>query len=220
VLATQLKLDLYGRLDTAEANPIDADLPSLWSALEDTIADLPLAAKLIAAGETIQRIATIILMRSIAKIEVLESEQLLEPELPANCFAHLIRQTMVVDFSELIRSDRAIRSPNQMAEISTQIDLDNRAQLLDGAIDNEITLPNINDLLALAGQDTPAIWSTRIGEILRDEVWEFDLLMVRSRLKPVELWMGILLGEFEIERVTGGFYSKEGISISSSRLSW
>lgn len=211
----QLKLDLWGRLAQADRDPIGANLAGLWEAVDESILSLSIDGKLATAGDAILRIANIFSIRSHHTLELVGTIGGVEPVLPIDCFARFVRQSMSVDFERFIQpSGKLFRLANQ--EPSTvEINLDNREELVANS-QTEVSI-DFQSLADLAGDDTPAIWSDKITDLLQTLTVaniSFSDLSDLLGMEDVEIWLGLLLGSFSIDRISNDFYSRSDLTIS------
>ena len=212
----QLQLDLWGRLERADRDPVGANLAGLWDAVDESISPLSIGGKLTMAGDAIVRIANIFSMRCERTLELIGTIGGVEPVLPLDCFARFVRQSMSVDFERFIQpSGKLFRLANQ--EPSTvSINLDNKEELVANSQAEEVAL-DFQSLVELAGEDTPAIWSKKIADLLHSLAVasiSFAELSELLDLEDVEIWLGLLLGSFSIERISNDFYSRSDLTIS------
>ncbi|NJR31891.1 MAG: hypothetical protein HC778_02220 [Chamaesiphon sp. CSU_1_12] len=209
-----LQLDLWGKLALADKDPFNANLPELWTAIDESIDELPTESKLTIAGDAIVRIAQIFALRSIAAIDELNAIGKVEPVLPLDCFDRFVRRSMVVDFDRfIVPLNRPFRLANEVTT-APSIVLDEREKLLAEAINEEV---DFTTLTTLAGDDTPVIWSNVIATYLQlvNKSVSFRDLLTKLELKPVELWLGSILGSFVIKGVENDFYDAEGLTLIS-----
>jgi len=215
----QLQLNLWGQLAAADENPANADLSIIWDSLDRSILNLPHLSQLETAGEAIVRIANIQLARSNhllpwSKInqlsqKPLESTSESDPILPFDAFDFLVRQSSWVDFSALIDPQIEFgrsRNKNDWEDKSSPQE-------------SEITL---EELLDLAGSESPSNWSDRIRQYVSIPGFQ-DILFVdlcrTLQMPQVEVWLGLLLGNLDISIAQinkDDFYSCEGIIINKN----
>jgi hypothetical protein len=241
--ATQMiQLSLWDSLQAAAERPETANLNQLWQTLDAALSPLSLTQQLQMAGDAVAQIAQIIQDRSLLTLEELASADQTEgPIMPIGAFSRFVRQSMRVDFEQFVEpptrpgksadDDSGSRSaPIEPAPSSIALEVD-AAQLLE-------TLPpevwfNSNTLdfstlelglstadlsiadLSMASSEAALTWATAIADYCHQAVLPIGWPQLRQALPlaEIELWLGLLLGEFELGR--SGYQDESGVGDSS-----
>jgi hypothetical protein len=209
--------DLWQELKAAVATPQAADLKRLCELLDWAIARLPESQQLAVAGEAIVQIAQVHTLRFDSLIEGWEeTDPLLEEALPVLSLETIeswIRQSMSVDLDAFVEQPKSSRNREKLDCSPTDSVL--------AIVEPEVILQMVEEMEAhseseqiirqLAGEEDPARWSAAIVQWMRTNpshsIQMTDLL--RELGMPwVEIWLGLLLGEFELEP-RGDFYTGE-----------
>lgn len=98
--AEQLDL-LWSQLQSARLTPETMDLAALLNSVDSTIAQLPESLQMQVAGEVMLQVAQLFALRAEVLIENWE-DSYRDPVVSKGFFSDLVRQTMAVDFSDLL----------------------------------------------------------------------------------------------------------------------
>ncbi|MBD2095105.1 hypothetical protein H6F90_08050 [Trichocoleus sp. FACHB-591] len=217
----QLELPLWDSLRAAQIMPEQANLGELLGQIEVAIAQAPEPEQLQVAGEALLRVAELCAVR--AEVLITEWEEAYrDPVVESGFFADVVRQTMSVDLGELMEpapphKRRAKRSPAQDVEpgsIAALVDKDVLLEWLEEwAVDagGEKERQAEADLVwAIAHEEAVAEWSQAISQCLRHREPRISLQQLYRGLGMpwVNLWLGLLLGDFELEQ-PGEFYGSD-----------
>ena len=216
----QLELDLWDILSTARQTPEDANFLMVFKLLDLTLLDLDTRSQLRIAGEAVCQIADLFCDRSNFLFEELHSRAVKgEPIMADDAFDRYVRQSMVVDFEQFIEPlPRLPRKNPEQAQNGNSIV---------GAIDKEVLIQALEQesLLSLEEEFERAIstahaedistWVKAITQCITNNSHPIRLLDLQSALKfpIVEIWLGLLLGDFKLEQ-RGNFYESNEIWIS------
>ena len=216
----QLELDLWDILSTARQTPEDANFLMVFKLLDLTLLDLDTRSQLRIAGEAVCQIADLFCDRSNFLFEELHSRAVKgEPIMADDAFDRYVRQSMVVDFEQFIEPlPRLPRKNPEQAQNGNSIV---------GAIDKEVLIQALEQesLLSLEEEFERAIstahaedistWVKAISQCITNNSHPICLKDLQKTLKLpiVEIWLGLLLGDFKLDQ-RGSFYDSNEIWIS------
>jgi hypothetical protein len=199
--------------------PLDAQLWMLFEDLDEAIAGLPIEQQISVAGEGLAQVGEIVGLRAESYLQeinyLLHPEQ--EPVMALDVFDRYVRQSMVVDLEQFCAAPdlpevergyaRSVVEPISEEEM--------RAEVVAALHDEEPESP-----FALAHDEDFGGWSARIEDCLVEcgGSMGFWSIVEVTGLKPVEIWLGLLLGAGALmERSEGGddegFYRRDGILV-------
>lgn len=198
---TQLEIQFEAAIQAAIAMPEQANLDELWEALQQVLVDQPDEVKLKIAGEAIAQFAEVLSAKATAWIaaweEAYNPPDATEPILTAEMLASVLRQSMSLNLEGLVENfSRSPRSPDETVES------------LIGAVEKELLLAMVDDLeakeqaLAVAHAEDVSQWATAIAQYLKQQSRERVSLAELHQSLPlafVELWLGLLLGGFQLQ---------------------
>lgn len=230
-MTEQMELPLWETLRTAQMVPEQVDFQGLLAEVEEMITQVPESKQLRMAGEAFLRMAEVYAARSDIWIEEWE-QAARDPVVERGFFNDLVRQTMAADLSELmepapVRKRRTKRAKVTEAEEGSLIVSVNKAALLamvdkleeEAAIEEE----RKQQVLQIAHSENVSQWIEAISQWLRTvphKQVSFQQLCQSLGMLRVEVWLGLLLGEFELEQGED-FYSDalwvKGASIGSEK---
>jgi hypothetical protein len=216
----QLELDLWDVLSTARQTPEDANFLMVFKLLDLTLVDLDTHSQLRIAGETVCQIADLFCDRSNFLFEELHSRAAKgEPIMADNAFDRYVRQSMVVDFDQFIEPLQSL--PRKAPEY------EKNGNSIVGVIDKEVLIQALEQesLLSLEEEFERAIstahvedvsaWIEAIAQCIANNSPPICLLDLQATLPLaiVEIWLGLLLGDFKLEQ-RGSFYDSNKIWVS------
>ena len=216
-MSIQAEIDLWQELREGISMPQSANLKRLCELLDWAIAQLSENQQLEVAGRAIEQMAEIYALRFNSLMGAWEdANSFLEEMLPVLDLEALevwIRQSMSVDLDVLIDKPMSHRNRERQAPES--------ADSIVAIVEPEAILQMVEKIEAeehsqmirqLAGEENPARWSAAITEWLCENSPQSSILMKdllrRLRMPLVEVWLGLLLGDFCLEQV-GDFYTDE-----------
>lgn len=222
----QTETDLWQELNDAITMPQTSSVSRLCELLDWAITQLPEDQQLRVAGKAIEQLAEIYVLRFNRLIGTWEgSDDLAENTLPVVDLEALqawMRQSMSVDLDVLVEQPKskrhrekqrlpptdsvvAVVEPEVILQMVEQIEADEHSQMI----------------RELAGEEDPAGWSAAIARWLQTHTVEQPVCLVdfyqELSMPLVEVWIGLLLGGFELEQ-HGQFYELSGIRISFNRI--
>ena len=215
----QLELDLWDVLSIARQTPEDANLPRVFELLDLTLVDLDTRSQLRIAGDAVCQIADLFCDRSSFLFEELHSRAANgEPIMADDAFDRYVRQSVVVDFDQFIEPLPSLprKTPEQLKNgnsIISEID----KEVLIQALEQESLLSFEEEFelaISTAHAENVLDWIAAISDCLKINNVPMSLMILQDRLKLsiVEIWLGLLLGNFKLEQ-KGDFYNSKEIWI-------
>jgi len=216
----QLELDLWDVILTARQTPEDANLPMVFELLDLTLVDLDTRSQLRIAGEAVCQIADLFCDHSNFLFEELHSRTTNgEPIMADDAFDRYVRQSMVVDFEKFIEPLQSLprESPEPTKHGNSMV----------GAIDKEVLIQALEQesllsfeeeferAISTAHAEDVSSWVEGIKHCIANSSSPMRLidLQMALPLPIVEIWLGLLLGNFKLEQ-RGSFYDSNKIWIS------
>ena len=216
----QLELDLWDVLSTARQTPEDANFLMVFKLLDLTLVDLDTRSQLRIAGDAVCQIADLFCDRSNYLFEELHSRTANgEPNMADDAFDRYIRQSMVVDFEQFIEPLPSLprKNPEQAKNGNSIV----------GKIDKEVLIQTLEQesllsfeekferAISTAHTENISTWIEAIAHCIANNSSPIRLLDLQMALKlpMVEIWLGLLLGDFKLEQ-RGEFYNASEIWIA------
>jgi hypothetical protein len=216
----QLELDLWDVLSTARQTPEDANFLMVFKLLDLTLVDLDTRSQLRVAGEAVSQIADLFCDRSSFLFEELHSRAVKgEPIMADDAFDRYVRQSMVVDFDQFIEPLQSLprKIPEQTKHGNSMV----------GAIDKKVLIQSLEQesllsfeeeferAISTAHTENVSDWIEAIAHCITNNSHPICLkdLQMTLKLPTVEIWLGLLLGDFKLEQ-RGNFYDSNEIWIS------
>lgn len=209
--ATQLELELWEQLQLAQQMPEAIDVAQLLDVMEVAAVQLPEAQRLQFAGDALLQMAELCVARAgvlMTQWEEAHRDPIVEP----GFFADVVRQTMAVDLSDLlepapVRKQRA-NSISKLEEGSIVAPVDKAAVL---AMVDQLEADNEAQkqaVLAITYSEDVTRWTAAISQWLQaapNRSVSIAELGRDLKMPWVEVWLGVLLGNFQLEQ-WGEFY--------------
>ncbi|MBN3957918.1 hypothetical protein [Nostoc sp. NMS8] len=216
-MTTYRQLTIWDVLDELSESPPTSSLDAVWECLDTELHDLPVETQLSTAGIAFNQIADILKSRAEVLLQdTHDRNSLLGPVVSADLFAGLVRTTMHLDLDDLIEPEtlqtfkphgpHQFSYPNQEGDsVAAPVEKANVLVMLD-----EVT--SLEDVHKLAGDEHVEKWLSAIANYLAHIKGEISLTQLQGGLKMplVEVWLGLLLGNFTLEQ-RGDFYSSQDI---------
>ena len=217
----QLELDLWDVISTARQTPEDANFSMVFKLLDLTLVNLDTRSQLRVAGEAVCQIADLFCDRSSFLFEELHSRAVNgEPIMADDAFDRYVRQFMVVDFEQFIEPLQSL--PRKAPEYAKN------GNSIVGAIDKEVLIQaleqesllsfeeELEQAISNAHTENVSAWIEAIAQCITNNSSPMRLQDLQRALKLpiVEIWLGLLLGDFKLEQ-RGGFYNSREIWILS-----
>ena len=209
-MTKQMELPLWETLRSAQMIPEQVNFEGLLADVDQSIAQTPESEQLRLAGEAFLRMAEVYAARSEAWMEEWEQASR-DPVVERGFFDDLVRQTMAVDLSELMepappRKRRSKRETRQEGSIVAEVE---KAAVLAMVDQMEAEAMRKEEVLAIAHDENVTAWIKAIKDWLQSaatEQMQFVQLCQGLEMPQIEIWLGVLLGGFELES-QGEFYS-------------
>lgn len=233
--ATQLEIDLWEVIHTSSQAPETANLPMVFDLLDLALLDLDTRSQLQVVGKAIAQIADLFYDRSSLFLAELHSRSQGEPVIADADFERYLHKHIDLDLEQFMQS--LSRPPRQLSE---QDDLDSSPDSTAGEISKDLLLQTLeqeqwlnegvnegiedaaqvqasiqDQILTIAHTEDISHWIQAIALCLEQQQAAIGLTDLQKQLKLplVEIWMGLLLGNFHIQQ-TQGFYDRSGIQIA------
>ena len=220
-----IEIDLWEILLEAKDNPQEVVWCEIWDALDSALVDLDTSAQLALAGEAVSQMSLIFQSRSKLAFEELDALTSDEgPVMASDAFAQFVRQSMHVDFSQFIEPRKPDgRKPyekqglDDITSVAVEVD---KQDLLDVLEDFQaspvLEVEDMDSVLMLSHAENVSDWVSAIAEyftVVGGGVVSFSELCDKITIPPVEIWLGLLLGNFVLMRAEGegldSFYDSE-----------
>ena len=219
----QLELDLWDVISTARQIPEDANLPMVFELLDLTLVDLDTRSQLLVAGEAVCQIADLFCDRSNFLFEELHSRAAKgEPIMADNAFDRYVRQSMVVDFDQFIEPlpslpRKAVEQTKNGNSMVGTIDKEVLIQAMEQESLLSVEEEEFERAISSAHAEDISAWVEVIAQCITDNSYPIRLMDLQKavQLPIIETWLGLLLGDFNLEQ-RGGFYDSSGIWITGS----
>ena len=215
----QFELDLWDVLSTARQAPEDANYLMVFKLLDLTLVDLDTRSQLRIAGEAVCQIADLFYDRSSFLFEELHSCAVKgEPIMADDAFDRYVRQSMVVNFEQFIEPLQSLprKSPEQAKSInSVVVEIDKEVLIQSLAQESLLSFEEeFERAISTAHAEDVSAWIKAIAYSLKINHLPMRLLALHDSLQLpiVEIWLGLLLGNFKLEQ-KGTFYNLNEIWI-------
>ncbi|MBD2124661.1 hypothetical protein [Trichocoleus sp. FACHB-262] len=218
----QLELPLWDSLRAAQIMPEQANVAELLGQMDVVIAQAPEPEQLQVAGEALLRVAELCAVR--AEVLITEWEDTYrDPVVEPSFFTDIVRQTMSVDLSELMepapprqrKAKRGTAEDVAAGSVAALVDKDVILEWLEEWVvdmGGEEEQPAEADLVwAIVHEESVSEWSQAISQWLqrqREPRISLQHLYQGLGMSWVDLWLGLLLGDFELEQ-PGEFYGSD-----------
>jgi hypothetical protein len=215
----QLELNLWDVISTARQYPEDANFLMVFKLLDLTLLDLDTRSQLRIAGEAVCQIADLFCDHSSFLFKELHSRTANgEPIMADDAFDRYIRQSMVVDFDQFIEPLQGLprKSPEQAKSINSVVaEIDK--EVLIQSLEQESLLSfeeEFERAISTAHAEDVSAWIEAIAYSLKTNDLPMRLLALHDSLQLpiIEVWLGLLLGNFKLEQ-KGTFYNSNEIWI-------
>lgn len=218
----QLQLNLWDAIDDAKRSPIDADFFKILDVLDSTLAELDTEAQLSVTGTAVNQIVDLFCDRSSSLFEELHSRSMNgEPIMSNDAFDRYVRRSMVIDLEQFIEPLPSLARKQNLREQS------HRGNSIVGVVDQEVLIQALEQanllsseeelaqVLSTAHAEDVAAYITAISNCIANHFSPMRLIDLDNALPLtlVELWLGLLLGDFKLKQ-KGSFYSAGEIWVS------
>jgi hypothetical protein len=227
------KIYLWEILLEAKENPQSVEWCEIWHALDKALVDLDIFEQLGLAGETVSQMSLIFQSRSKLAFEELDALTSDEgPVMPSDAFAQFVRQSMHIDFSEFIEPRKPDgRKPyekqglDDITSVAVAVDKQDLLDVLeDWNASPVLGTEDVDSVLAVSHAENVSDWVKAIAQALtcqfaqyftmaRVDTVSWSELCDKVTISPVEIWLGLLLGNFVLRQTEGvglhSFYDSE-----------
>ncbi|WP_138506006.1 hypothetical protein [Nostoc sp. PA-18-2419] len=218
------QLTIWDILDEISQAPTTSTLDAVWECLDTELTNLPVEAQLATAATALYQIADILKTRAqLLLSDIRADSDTLGPVISTNIFAGLVRTTMHLELDDLIEEPPAqtfrphgahqFTHPTTSSDsVAAPVEKENMLAMLD--------IQTVEDVYRLAGDEDVDKWQSAITLYLAQVKDEISLAQLQCGLKMpiVEVWLGLLLGGFQLEQ-RGDFYNSQNKSQVASRKS-
>ncbi|MBD2341767.1 hypothetical protein H6G64_33060 [Calothrix sp. FACHB-156] len=216
-MTTYRQLTIWDVLDEISVAPPNSSLAPVWDCFDTELQDLPVEAQLETAAVAFNQIADILKSRAVMLLQdVRERNSPLGPIVGTDIFAGLVRTTMQLDLDDLIEppipQTFKPHGPHQFSNTSSKGDSVVAPVEKEKVLEMLEEIRTVEDVHKLAGDEDVHKWQTAIARYLADIQNEISLPQLQNALKMpiVEVWLGLLLGGFNLEQ-RGDFYQNQNI---------
>jgi hypothetical protein len=222
VLKQTLEVELRQQIEAALQAPETANFASLYQLFDQLLAQQPLDMQLQVGGLVLLQLSELCVARANCLIADWETQHSpIEPLVDLESCLDLFVQSLSINISDLFEPDpmqypsqRQQRHHLEEATGSTVEEVD-KAALLDLADLVEVPLTDLDiadQIQHLAHDENVEQWSQAITEALRrqNSTVQLNELQQILKLPLVELWLGLLLGGYDLEQ-RGDFYDGQTI---------
>jgi hypothetical protein len=215
----QLELELWEVISIARQTPEDANLPMVFQLLDLTLVDLDTRSQLRIAGEAVCQIADLFCDRFNFLFEELHSRAANgEPIMADDAFYRYVRQSMVVDFDQFIEPLQSLtrKAPEYAKNGNSIVGVIDKEVLIQ-ALEQESLLSleeEFEQAISTAHTENVSAWIEAIAHCIANNSSPICLqdLQMALQLPIVEIWLGLLLGDFKLVQ-KGWFYDSRKIWI-------
>jgi hypothetical protein len=214
------QLTLWNLLEEGTESPTTVRLNEVWQALEDSLTDLSVEQQLVIGAEAINKVASILASRAELLLQDWRDQDNPEgPMVGTELFAGLVRMSMQLDLEDL-REPSVPQSfqPHGPHQKPSRSESENSIAAI---VDKSKVLAMADDLMVeeqlktLAGEEHIEKWQQAILQYLLsiNKSVRLPILQQALGIPMVEVWMGLLLGGFEIEQL-GEFYENQNVWVT------
>ena len=217
----QLEISLWNVLRSATEDPAAAELSTIWQALDGALLDLPIVSQLEMSSRAIAEVAEIFQVQAGLIFELLDATATIDgPMMGSDAFDRYVRQSMEIDFDDYIEKPEPLQkistsTPSKPPEdeFYSQVQSVDKTILIE-ALHEEIIMSDVaarESVMSVAHGEDVSEWLTVIRSylLMENKTIEFQYLLTQIDLKWVEIWLGLLLGGYELGRISKSFQSPE-----------
>lgn len=218
--AQQLELDLWNVISSARLSPEEADLQMVFQLLDQTLVDLDTTSQLRISADAVCQITDLFCDRTnilFAEIQAKATDE--GPVMPDDAFNRYVRQTVVVDLEQFIQPwESPPRKVAERQQDSSSVVGDIDKEVLLQCLEQEKALSPAEEYaqaISIAHQENVSAWIEAIALRMSQRTTPIKLIELENilQLPRVELWLGLMLGDFKLEQ-RRKFYDTDGIWIS------
>jgi hypothetical protein len=223
----QLELNLWAILREAHDTPEDATFPVIWQALDGALPGLGVVEQLKIAGATIAQVTDIFQIQAGLMFELLEATASADgPSMAEGAFDRYVRQSMAIDLEQYVAEFKSLpRLPRMVKETEEAFYSESESvekEALLEVLHDEIVLTEAQihaEAMSVAHDEDVSDWveMIRVQLVALEGAIELQALVKLLGLPFIELWLGLLLGGYGLERVDDSdeaFYQVAGIWVA------
>ncbi|BAY20044.1 hypothetical protein NIES21_59140 (plasmid) [Anabaenopsis circularis NIES-21] len=220
-MTTYRQLTIWDVLDEVSSAPPNSSLAPVWECLDTELENLPTEAQLSTAAAAFYQIADILLSRAGLLLEDVKAQNDTEgPVISTDIFAGLVRTTMQLDLDDLIEEPppQMFRQHGSHSFTAPTTSIDSVAAPVEKQnVLTMLEIQTVEDVHRLAGDENVQKWTEAIAKYLEQTKNEITLTVLQQKLKMpmVEVWLGLLLGDFRLEQ-RGDFYENKNVWVMRS----
>ena len=202
----QLELDFQATVAAAKISPEEYSIIELWESLQEPLTTLSDFEQLRLAGNVIEALAEIHQAKANQMLDEWDQDPNQEPIFSDELLAGIaIRQSQHLDVSSLIRQSTLTKrkqTPQSGESIVGEVP---KANVLKMAEQLE---RQKQEALSLAHNENVSGWQAAISRVLSHTTRPMSVWAIRevTQLSLVEVWLGLLLGGFQLVQEPGDFY--------------
>lgn len=217
-----VQLSIWDLLDEAKQEPFEVDWNLLWDSLDVSLVDLEVSQQLQVASTALLQMVEVFHIRSMEAFEELEIYRSNNGAVMGDKdFAPFVRQTMDIDFDEFIEPlvSPIPRSYTHGEGNGSQsiVEVVDRKALLETAEESQESsfLEEAASVVEIAYQENVSDWVEAIANyftVTGIEQTTWSELLENLDIAPVEILLGLLLGDFVLNQVQSAsscFYDSE-----------
>ena len=217
----QLEISLWNVLRSATEDPTTAEFSTIWQALDGALLDLPIVAQLEMSSRAIEEITDIFQVQAGLIFELLDATAMMDgPTMGSDAFDRYVRQSMEIDFDDYIEKPEPLKrmstsypSKPREDEFYSQVQSVDKMTLIE-ALHEEIIMSDVavrESVMSVAHREDVSEWLTIIRSyfLMENKTIELQYLLTHIDLQWVEIWLGLLLGGYELGRISKSFQIPE-----------
>ena len=197
-----VQLSIWDLLSEAKQEPLEVNWNLLWDSLDVSLIDLNSSEQLQVAADALLQMVEVFHLRSMEAFEELEAFTNDDgPVMGDKDFTLFVRQTVDVDFDEfiepLVSPIRKSYTFTERDEYQSQMEIVDKEILLETIeVSPEVEFERIVDI---AHSENVSDWTSAIGNYfvatrVKSATW--SELRKKVNIAPVEIFLGLLLGDF------------------------
>ena len=213
-----VQLEIWDLLEEAKQEPFDVNWNLLWDSLDVSLIDLNSSEQLQVAADALLQMVEVFHLRSMEAFEELEAFTSDDgPVMGDKDFTLFVRQTVDVDFDEfiepLVSPIRKSYTFTERDEYQSQMEIVDKEILLETIeVSPEVEFERIVDI---AHSENVSDWTSAITNYFFTKSTRFATwseLCSKVSIAPVEIFLGLLLGNFALRQTfseSNSFYDNE-----------
>lgn len=213
-----VQLEIWDLLEEAKQEPLCVNWNLLWDSLDVSLIDLDSSEQLQVAADALLQMVEVFHLRSMEAFEELEAYTSDDgPVMGDGDFATFIRQSMDIDFDEFIEPlISPIRKPYTFVEgdgSQSQVEIVDKQVLLEAI--EVVPEGEFERVVDVAHSENVSDWTRAIANYFFTTSVKFATLSElynKVNIAPVEIWLGLLLGNFALRQTfseSNSFYDNE-----------